>query len=292
MKDKIIVILGPTGSGKTKLAIKIAKEINGEIINADAFQVYKEISIGTAKAEPEEMDGVKFHLNGVKSIYEPWDIAIFQKEANKIIKQIISNKKVPIICGGSNLYIDALIYNYDLSATERTNQFDDLSNEELCKKIVEKNPAILEKIDKNNHRRLVRAAQILNEDGAFQQKNPTVYDYLIISAIDEREKIYARINKNVDKMIEKGWKEEVYKLYKKDKDVGNTNAFKAIGYQIILNSIMLNKNIDTELIKQKTRQYAKRQLTWIKTHYDNPIVYNQKNADEIVEKCKIFIKNK
>jgi len=289
MKDKLIIILGPTGSGKTKLAVKIAKAINGEIINADAFQVYKEISVGTAKAEPEEMDGIKFHLNGVKSIYEPWDIAIFQKEANRIIKEIISNKKVPIICGGSNLYIDALIYNYDLSATERTNQFDDLSNEELCKKINEINPTVLEKIDKNNHRRLVRALQILNENGSFQQKNPSLYDYLIISAIDDREKIYDRINKNVDKMIEKGWKDEVYKLYKKDKDVGNVNAFKAIGYQIILNSIILNKNIDTELIKQKTRQYAKRQLTWIKTHYNNPIIFNQKNSDEVIKKCESFI---
>jgi len=92
-------------------------------------------------------------------------------------------------------------------------------------------------------------------------------------------------------MIEKGWKDEVSKLYKKDKDVGNTNAFKAIGYQIILNSIILNKHIDTELIKQKTRQYAKRQLTWIKTHYDNPVIFNQNNTDEVIDKCKKFVKN-
>jgi len=292
VKNKIIVILGPTGCGKTKLAVKIAKAINGEIINADAFQVYKEISIGTAKAEPSETDGIKFYLNGIKSIYEPWDIAIFQKEANKIIKQIVSNNKVPIVCGGSNLYIDALIYNYDLTATERTEQFDDLSNEELCNRIAKKNPNVLEKIDKNNHRRLVRALQIISEDGAFQKKNESMYDYLIISAIDEREKIYERINRNVDKMIENGWRDEVYNLYKKDKDIGNTNAFKAIGYQNILNAIILNKNIDTELIKQKTRQYAKKQLTWIKNHYDNPIIFDQKNTEKIINECKIFLKEK
>jgi len=290
--DKIIVIVGPTGSGKTKLAIDIAKAINGEIINADAFQVYKEISIGTAKATQEEIKQVKFYLNSEKSIYEPWDIKIFQDECKDIINKIISKKKIPIVVGGSNLYIDALINNYDLSADPRDDKYDNLTNEEIYKQLFSLNPEIAKKIDLNNRKRLIRALQINSSNQSYHKKNPKLYDcFIIYSKPTSKEEMYDKINNNVDKMIKNGWKEEIENLYKKDKNVGNLNAFKAIGYQEILNSIINGSDINVDLIKQRTRQYAKRQITWINHHYQDLHVFND-NLISILKDINLFIKKK
>ncbi|GMO13853.1 MAG: tRNA (adenosine(37)-N6)-dimethylallyltransferase MiaA [Mycoplasmoidaceae bacterium] len=287
--DKIIVIIGPTGSGKTKLAVKIAKDFNGEIINADAFQVYKEISIGTSKATSEEMNGIKFYLNGSISIYEPWDIKIFQEEAKKIISCIIKNKKTPIIVGGSNLYIDALIYNYDLSAPARDDKYESMSCEILYELLKNKDSAIAETVDKENKRRLVRALQIIDSGKPFRHKQEIIYDTMFVYSYVDKDLLYKKINANVDKMINNGWKDEIQKLYRHDKSISRLNAFKAIGYLDILDSILINKKIDVDKIKQKTKQYAKRQLTWIKYHYLNPFIYTSNNYDTLTEKIKSFL---
>jgi tRNA dimethylallyltransferase len=201
---KVIVIVGATGSGKTKLAIDIAKKYNGEIINADAFQVYKEISVGTAKANKEETKQVKFHLNGELSIYEPWDIAIFQERAKKIIDELIKNKKVPIIVGGSNLYIDALIYNYDLSAPARDEQYENFTTPDLYDKLIKLDKNVASTIDAHNRRRIIRALQIISNNGAFRKKNKPLYEPLIIYKEMPRELVYEKINNNVEKMIKNG----------------------------------------------------------------------------------------
>ncbi|GMO23455.1 MAG: tRNA (adenosine(37)-N6)-dimethylallyltransferase MiaA [Mycoplasmoidaceae bacterium] len=287
--DKIIVIIGPTGSWKTKLAVKLAKEYNGEVINADAFQVYKEISIGTSKATTKEMDGVKFHLNGDISIYDSWDIKIFQEKAKKIIAQIVKSKKIPIIVGGSNLYIDALIYNYDLSAPARDDKYESMDCPSLYELLKNKDSSIAKTVDKENKRRLVRALQIIDSGKPFRHKQEIIYDPMFVYSYIDKDILYKKINDNVDEMISNGWKAEIEKLYKKDKDISKLNAFKAIGYQEILDSILVNKKIDIDKIKQKTRQYAKRQLTWIKYHYTNPFIYTSNNYEELTKKIKLFL---
>jgi tRNA dimethylallyltransferase len=177
-----------------------------------------------------------------------------------------------------------LIYNYDLSAPPRNNKFDDYSCEQLCEYIEKNDKTVLEKIDCKNKRRLIRAAQIIDSGNQLHVKNKPLYNPIIIeTSLPSKEELYDTINKNVDKMFNSGWKQEVIDLYKKDNDIGKLNAFKAIGYPEILNSIINNTNVDIDKIKQKTRQYAKRQLTWIKYHYSAHPIYNQKNLNEIFD---------
>ncbi|MDR0752971.1 MAG: tRNA (adenosine(37)-N6)-dimethylallyltransferase MiaA [Mycoplasmataceae bacterium] len=288
--QKLIVIVGPTGSGKTKIAIEITKKINGALINADAYQVYKEIEIGTAKATKDEYQDIEVYNNGDVSINEEWDIKIFQGKAKKIIDTIINKGKIPIIVGGSNLYVEALIFNYDLSAKPRTSLYEELTNEQLYEQIKNINPDIASKIQIQNKRRLVRALQILKNNDPFQQKNEQIYKSLLITPHIELPKLLEKVANNVDKMLNKGWKKEVEDLYKKDKNISSLNAFKAIGYQEILDSIINNTEINIEQIKHKTRKYARRQITWIKNKFKNVLVYNN-NFEQIIEKINEFLRN-
>jgi tRNA dimethylallyltransferase len=202
--QKLIVIVGPTGSGKTKIAIEITKKINGALINADAYQVYKEIEIGTAKATKDEYQDIEVYNNGDVSINEEWDIKIFQGKAKKIIDTIINKGKIPIIVGGSNLYVEALIFNYDLSAKPRTSLYEELTNEQLYEQIKNINPDIASKIQIQNKRRLVRALQILKNNDPFQQKNEQIYKSLLITPHIELPKLLEKVANNVDKMLNKG----------------------------------------------------------------------------------------
>ncbi|MDR0985379.1 MAG: tRNA (adenosine(37)-N6)-dimethylallyltransferase MiaA [Mycoplasmataceae bacterium] len=287
MKSKVIVIIGPTATNKTKVAIQLANKLNGEIINADAFQIYKELNIGTNKPTPLELRQATFHLISNKSIYDKWDIKRFQQEAKKIITHITKLNKIPIIVGGSHLYVDALIKNYDFSlSNERDNSFNNFTNQELFQKLNEFNNLLASKIGINNRKRLIRALQT---KGKLIKRKKEIYVPFYLLCTNEREVLYNKINKRVDKMIKEGWINEVKKLYNENKDLTSLNAFKAIGYNEILTSIINNKNIDIDRIKRDTRHYAKRQMTWIRHHYDNVCTYNQNNISDVIKRVKQWL---
>jgi tRNA dimethylallyltransferase len=201
---KIIVVVGPTATNKTNVAIALAKELNGEIVNADAFQVYRELNIGVNKPSTGELKQAPFHLIGNVSIKDKWDIKRFQKEANTIISGIYERKHIPIVVGGSHLYVDALILSYDLdSAPERDNSFDNLSIDELIAELKKYDTELVDKIGKN-HKRLVRALQIANFTSVKRNHKKPIYNPLYVLCIKPREQLYEDINKRVDQMIKNG----------------------------------------------------------------------------------------
>lgn len=291
-KPKALAILGPTATSKTALAIKLAKDFDGEIINADAFQTYKEMNIGVNKPTKKELSQAKFHLVGEISVFDEWSIKEFQDKANSLIEQILKRKHLPIICGGSSLYVDALIQNYDLLTQKRTNEFDHLSVDELYKRLSKYSLEIANK-NKNNHKRLARALEIYScakIDNPMKQKTNPKYNFkVILTNCDSREKLYDKINKRVDQMIKEGWEKEVQQLLKL-KNIESTNAFKAIGYKEIALAVKNKTDIDTDKIKQNTRRYAKRQITWIKNHYKDFVLFDQHNYCNVSKQIKLWIK--
>ena len=294
--NKIVVIVGPTATNKTKLAILLAKECNGEIISADAFQVYKQLNVGVNKPTSAQLKTIPFHLVNHLDITQKWDIKRFQDEANKIINKLIVREKLPIIVGGSHLYIDALIKNYDLSSfKERSDQFTNLTTNQLYEQLKMLDEKKAQTII-NNRQRLIRALQIYASAqrasiSPMNKKKEIIYDPLIICCLDTREFIYKAINARVDNMLKNGWIDEVKNLISKYPNITKLNAFKAIGYLKIYNGLQKGDSIDIDEIKRRTRQYAKRQLTWIKHHYVNPLVYDQTNTKEVITKVYAWIKD-
>ncbi len=299
---KIIVIVGATATKKSYLAMEIANFFNIEIINADAFQIYKEINIGINKPSIENLNSVKHHFVNEKHIDEEWNIKIFQNEARKIIPQIIKRGNIPLICGGSNLYVDALIKGYNLEDNISRNEidiFNNKTNQELFDYIFKNDQKLLEKININNRIRLIRACQLIYFNQLVPisiktQNNEYIYDLLIIHTIRNREKLYEVINNRTDMMVDNNWKKEVENLYFKNININELISFRAIGYDIILDSVLKKTNIDIEKIKQKTRNLAKRQLTWInnKTRVDIEFNIDEDNIDLVIKKINEFINRK
>ncbi len=278
MKDyNIIVILGPTASGKTELSLEIAKQVNGEIINADAFQVYKKMDIGTGKILPEELQGIKHHLIDIIDYDQEFDVSIYQILARQTIDNIINNNKVPILIGGSNLYLDSVIYDYQFTQNDKLQEtikkYEEYSLEDLQNIIDSKNITI-NNSEYHNHKRLARiiAKDELNIDNN-NNKHKLLYKPLFIKIDTNREVLYDKINMRVEKMFELGLVEEV-----KQFDQSFTSQ-QAIGYkevhQYLNNEIDLNTCID--LVKQKSRNYAKRQITWISKIDADVIVRKEDN---------------
>ena len=293
---KLLIIVGPTTSHKTRLGVEIAKEFNGEIINADAFQVYADMDIGTNATTKKELQQAKFHLNQFLKLTDSWDIKKFQTLAYQTINDLLKEKKLPIVIGGSNLYVDALINNYDLSNGGRSEQFENLTNEQLYQELSSLSKEDALKIGVNNRKRLVRALQIIknkNDKNALRAKNQVMYDYLLIECnYCSREALYESINSKVDEMFKLGWVDEVKQIVKKYKNVDlmNNNAFKALGYRDILLALENNEEVNISLIKQKIRHFAKRQITWIKNKYPKHITFLQNNKQEIFKDIKQWIK--
>lgn len=266
----IIVICGPTGVGKTKLSVELAKKLNGEVINADSTQVYKDMNIGTAKVRDEETDGIKHHLFSFKEVDEEYTIYEYQKNARKVLSDLLNKEKTPIIVGGSNLYIKALLYDYELNEDDSNSNIEiDLSNDEMYLSLISKYPDL--SIDKNNTRRLKRAyiKYIINNEELSDKGNTLIYDnVLFIGLTTDRDRLYEIINNRVDKMIEDGLIDEVKGLVNKYGETKELNT--AIGYKEIIK--YLNKEISLEeaidLIKKNSRHYAKRQYTWLNNKMD------------------------
>ncbi len=263
---KVLVVVGPTAVGKTKIAIELAKHYNFEVIRGDSVAVYKRLDIGSAKPTKEEMDGVKHYLIDVRDPSDEYSVKDFQDEARKIID---TSDDIKIISGGTGLYIESVLYNYEFNASERDfsygDKYKDYSNEELYNLLLEKDPNIdREKLHPNNRKRVLRALEVnqeLNQSiHSFNKKDEKVYDYFIIYLSMERTKLYERIEKRVDIMINDGLLDEVKALY-------DDHIYPhAIGYKELVpyfdGLISLESAVDE--IKKNTRHLAKRQETWFR----------------------------
>ena len=291
--NKVIVITGPTAVGKTKLSIELAKRYNGEIINADAVQVYKGLDIGSAKVTEEEKEGIPHHLFDIKEVDEEYTIYHYQKDCRKLIKEVQGRGKTPILVGGTGLYIKAALYDYKLTEEKETNTYDNLTDEELYNKLLELDKNIV--IDKNNRRRLIRAINYYKENNKSINTNTTnklLYDAIFIGLTTDRRILYDKINSRVDIMIKEGLLNEVKVFY--DKNIRTKPLLNAIGYREIYSyfdgNISLEGAIDK--IKQNSRHYAKRQYTFF--NHQLPVVWfetDYNNFNNTVEEVIDYIEN-
>lgn len=257
---KIIVIVGPTGVGKTKLSVSLAHHFDGEIINADSMQVYKDLNIGTAKISEDEKEGITHHLFDIKDIEDDYSVFDYQRDARLILSNLNENI-TPIIVGGTGLYIKALLYDYSFYKTEEKYDFSSLTNEELYDAIKKYNSNI--DIHINNRQRLERRLNMYMNNGEDEKNGNTImYDALFIGLTTDRDVLYNNINRRVDKMVSDGLIDEVKAIY--DRDIRSKALMTGIGYKELYRyfdgEISLEYAID--LIKQNSRHYAKRQYTW------------------------------
>mgnify|MGYP005761106989 FL=1 len=265
----VIVVLGPTAVGKTKMSVELAKLLNGEIINVDSTQIYKDLDIATAKIKENEKDGIPHHLFDIKNIKEDYTVYDYQKDCRNKIEEILCQNKTPILVGGTGLYIKAALYDYKFN-DEVNNQFEDLTNEEIFNKLKELDENI--DIHINNRKRLVRALNYcLNNNLKFSEKEKTdklLYDTVFIGLTTDRNILYDRINKRVDVMVKDGLLEEAKKIY--DSNIRTKAIMTPIGYKELFPYFENKKSLEEclELIKQNSRKYAKRQYTWFNNQMD------------------------
>ena len=278
-KPNVIVICGPTASGKTALSIELAKKINGEIISADSMQIYKYMDIGSAKPTIEEMQGIKHYMLDFVEPDKRYSVAEYKLEAEKCIEEILSKNKVPIIVGGTGLYIDSLIYGIEFSDIKIDEEYRN-SLEKLCEEkgletlynmAVNIDSKAMKTISKNDKKRIMRVLEIYHETGKTKtqqelesRKNELKYNYKVYAINWDREKLYQRINKRVDIMIENGLIDEVRKLLTNYKNM--PTAIQGLGYKEIKSYLdgKITKEEAIEKIKMETRRYAKRQFTWFR----------------------------
>lgn len=278
-KPKVIVICGPTASGKTALSIELAKKIDGEIISSDSMQIYKDMDIGTAKPTKGEMKGITHYMLDFVEPDKRYSVADFKRDAEKAIEEILAKGKVPIVVGGTGLYVDSLIYGIEYQDIK----FDKNYREELEKRVADEgletlyneakkiDPQAVEKISSNDQKRILRVLEIYKATGktkteqeAESRKNGVKYDYKVFAINMDREKLYERVNKRVDIMIEQGLIQEVENLLKKYKEF--PTAMQGLGYKEVVEYLQGNTSKEDmiEKIKMETRRYAKRQMTWFK----------------------------
>lgn len=291
--SRVIVITGPTAVGKTKLSIELAKKLNGEIINADAMQVYKGLNIGTAKVTEKEKENIPHHLFDIKEVEEEYSIYNYQKDCRKVIDNILRRNKTPILVGGTGLYIKAALYDYKLSEEKTNNTYDNLKTEEIYKELLKLDKDI--NIDKNNRRRLIRALNYYKENNTSISNNKTnklLYDTIFIGLTTDREILYKKINQRVDNMIENGLLEEVKYYY--DKNIKAKPLINGIGYKELYNYFdgLCSKEEAVEKIKKNSRHYAKRQYTFL-NHQLNVVWFetDYNNFNNTIEKVSSYIKN-
>lgn len=292
----IVVIVGPTGIGKTKLSIELAKKLNGEIINGDSTQVYRGLNIATAKVTEEEKEHIPHHLFDIKNVTEEYTVYDYQKDARRIIDDILSRKKTPIIVGGTGFYIKAALYNYEFETETKHNDYSSYSNEELYNKALEIDPNI--DIHMNNRKRIERFLDYyLNNNKSLKQKPKSekmLYDDIIfIGLTTSRDILYDRLNKRVDKMLEDGLLNEVEDIYKSK--VRTKAILTPIGYKELFLYFDGDETLEncTQLMKQRTRKYAKRQYTWFNHQMKvNWFEVNFENFDETIEHVYRFINQK
>lgn len=301
-KPKVIVICGPTASGKTSLSIDLAKKINGEIISADSMQIYKDMNIGTAKPDDEEKQGIKHYLMDYVSPKERYSVAQFKNDAEIAIEEIISKGKIPIIVGGTGLYIDSLIYGIEYNNIEIDEEYrkelekiiETQGLEILYEKAKEIDSQAMKKISPNDKKRIMRVLEIYHATGKTKteqeeesRKNEVKYDYKVFALNMDREKLYERINKRVDIMIERGLIQEVEDLQKKYNEF--PTAMQGLGYKEVVDYIQgkYTQEEMIEKIKMESRRYAKRQLTWFRKNKEtiwlDSLETKEHNIQQILE---------
>lgn len=288
--NKIIVIVGPTCTGKTKLSIELAKKYNGEIINADSTQIYKDNDIATAKVSLEEMEGIEHHLLSIKELSEDYTVFDYQRDARSCINKIMDKGKIPILVGGTGLYIKSVLYDYkfDLENNKKEN-YEQYNNEELYKKLLSVDPKT--EIHPNNRKRVERALDYYfanNKPISSKEKtNKILYDVITIGLTTDRNILYEKINARVNKMLESGLLDEAHRVY--ESGIRTKAVLTPIGYKELFPYFEGKENLDNaiSLMKQNSRHYAKRQYTWFlhqmnvkwfTTNYDN---FNQ-TIDDVV----------
>lgn len=289
---KVIGIVGATGSGKTYLSNILAKKFNGEIINTDASSFRKRLDIGTAKVKQKEML-VKHHLIDFLNPIEDYSINNFQKDCRGKIESLNSQNKPIFLVGGSMLYLNSVIYDYQFSKVKRDKKkYLEYSNEELYEYLLELDPSLKDKYHPNNRRRIERAIDLIEDDSLKKQQTESkFYDTLIIFLNPERKDLYERINNRVDEMIEQGWIEEVKAL---KEDGINLSLVKEIGYKEL--DCYLDGKISLDdakkIIAQKTRNYAKRQITWYRNKLDCiEVKVDYNNLNEALEEAEELIRS-
>ena len=281
--EKIMILVGPTGVGKTSLSIELAKKYKTEIISGDSMQVYKEMTIGTAKITPNEKQGIIHHMIDRYSYKDEFNVKIFQSEARKVIRELNEKKKIPIICGGTGLYIKSLYYDYKFNDEEMDDDFQAFlksrSKDECYRMLQIVDPKATETIHKNNRKRVERAlmrAHLGNKKSAIEetQKHQPIYDAYIIGLTASRETLYARIDQRVDAMMKEGLLEEVKGLIQNESD-WQRQSLQGIGYKEWRNYFENKSTLEetVEMIKKNSRNFAKRQYTWfnnqMKVHWYN-----------------------
>ncbi len=280
MKPKVVVIVGPTASGKTALSIELAKRIGGEIISSDSMQIYKDMNIGTAKVTKEEMQGIKHYLIDFVPPNQRYTVSDFKKDATRAIKEILREAKIPVVVGGTGLYVNSLIYGIEYQDM----QFDEEYRNKLMK-IAETeeglnnlweqaqkiDPESMKKISKKDKKRIVRVLEIYKATGKtkteqeiLSRKKEIEYDFKIFGISMDREQLYERINKRVDIMINQGLEKEVRNLLEKYSEF--PTAMQGLGYKEVVEYFngILTRGEMIDKIKQESRRYAKRQLTWFR----------------------------
>lgn len=285
---KVIIITGPTGTGKTKLSIEIAKRLNTEIINGDAYQVYQNMNILTAKIKEEEKENIPHHLFDIKLPSEEYSVAEYQQNVRNLINDFNKKGLIPLIVGGSGLYIDSIIYDYNFSSDARSKEteqmYDSLTNEELHEILKSLNLEASNKIHPNNRKRVLRAIELANNNSLINNfNNKLLYDPLIIFLNENRDDLYNNLNKRVDIMIEEGLIDEVNNL--RNSNLSKTASL-AIGYKELIPYFDKTKCLDEciEEIKKNTRHLAKRQITWFKRHQNiNVIEIDRSNFNNTID---------
>jgi len=278
--EPVIVIAGPTASGKTGLSIELAKMINGSIVSADSMQIYRYMDIGTAKPDENERAGIRHYMIDEVDPDENYSVARYQKKALEYISEIVRAGKRPIVAGGTGLYINSLVYNISFSETvcdeklrsELKQLAEEKGNRCLYERLKELDPEAAARIHENDVKRIIRAIEVythtnktISEHVRLSRLEPAPYRYIIFGLNWDREKLYRRIDERVDKMIRQGLVDEVKKLKAMGFDKGST-AMQAIGYKEILGYLKGEYSLEEaiDILKRNTRRYAKRQLTWFR----------------------------
>ena len=299
MKPKVYVIGGPTASGKSKLAVELAKKINGEIISADSMQIYKGMNIGTAKITKEEMQGIKHYLIDIVSPNERYSVSNFKNDAETAIEKILKKGKTPIIVGGTGLYIDSLIYGIEFQDEEIDTAYREKLNkiaeneglETLYNKAKEIDPEAMKKISINDKKRIIRVLEIYHKTGKTKteqekesRKKEVKYDFKLFALDMDRDKLYKRIEKRVDIMINQGLIKEVKEILAKYSNF--PTAMQGLGYKETVEYLQnkITKEEMIEKIKKETRHYAKRQLTWFRKNKTTIWLNGEENTEENVKR--------
>ena len=299
--ERVIVIAGPTASGKTALSIALAKQLNGEIINGDALQVYKGVDVGTAKVTHEEMEGIPHHLLSFKEPSESFSVADYQKHVREKLSEITSRGHLPIIVGGTGLYIQSVLYDFQFIEqavdTELRRSLEVLGHTELWNLLNEKDPDAAKDIHPNNKQRVVRALERVMTSGKGKRQaeqntgQDALYSFLIFGLERDRQELYERIDRRVFDMLKNGLVEEVQELLTHTPK--EAQAFQAIGYKEVIKHLEGLTSFEEMVaeIQQNSRRYAKRQFTYFRNKLPVVWVHPEKDQKKIVDLCQQFLKD-